>query len=219
MIAQQSLRERKKARTRAAIREHALRLFREQGYPATTVEQIAAAAEVSPSTFFRYFPTKEDVVLQDDMDTRIAEAVRRQPPELSPIAAMRTAVRETWLSFRDPEWAQLRQAAALSMSVPEIRARAMNEFARTIDVVAEALAHRTGRPPTDFAIRATAGALIGVMMAIMLPHHADDDDAETGQPRTSGTQDDECVPGTAFGPGTWQLLDEGLALLEAGFPL
>ena len=68
------LRERKKARTRAAIREHALRLFREQGYDATTIDQIAEAAEVSPSTFFRYFPTKEDVVLQDELDVLAIDA-------------------------------------------------------------------------------------------------------------------------------------------------
>ena len=83
------LRERKKARTRVTIREHALRLFREQGYHATTVEQIAAAAEVSPSTFFRYFPTKEDVVLQDDMDIRLVESLARQPSDRTPIAAVR----------------------------------------------------------------------------------------------------------------------------------
>ena len=92
-IASQGLRERKKARTRASLREHALRLFREQGYQRTTVEQIAAAAEVSPSTFFRYFPTKEDLVLQDDMDTRMVEAFERQPPGLTPIAALRGAIR------------------------------------------------------------------------------------------------------------------------------
>ncbi|HUJ75276.1 MAG TPA: TetR family transcriptional regulator, partial [bacterium] len=62
------LRERKKAKTRAVIQQHALRLMKEQGYQATTVEQIAEAAEVSPSTFFRYFPTKEDVVLYDVLD-------------------------------------------------------------------------------------------------------------------------------------------------------
>src|SRR2546430_1143928 len=96
---QPGLRERKKARTRASIREHALRLFREQGYQHTTVEQIAEAAEVSPSTFFRYFPTKEDVVLQDDMDIRMLEALRRQPPGLAPLAAFRAAVRQVVAAY------------------------------------------------------------------------------------------------------------------------
>src|SRR5271165_4994463 len=87
------LRERKKARTRAAILQEALRLFHEQGYAATTVEQIAAAAEVSPSTFFRYFPTKEDVVLQDDYDALLLEAFEAQPADLNPIQALRGSLR------------------------------------------------------------------------------------------------------------------------------
>src|SRR6266699_428029 len=87
------LRERKKARTRAAIREHALRLFREQGYSATTVDQIAEAADVSPSMFFRYFPTKEDVVLQDELDILAAGAFESQSLDLSPVAAFRAATR------------------------------------------------------------------------------------------------------------------------------
>src|SRR5512146_1074757 len=135
MTAQAGRRERKKARTRASLREHALRLFREQGYDKTTVEQIAAAAEVSPSTFFRYFPTKEDVVLQDAMDTRMAEALLRQPPDRAPVTALRAAVRETWETFTAEEWDQVRQASQLSASVPEIRARAIFEFTRTIDVL------------------------------------------------------------------------------------
>lgn len=62
------LRERKKAKTRAAIQHEALRLFREQGYDETKIEQIAAAVEVSESTIYRYFPTKEDLVLWDEFD-------------------------------------------------------------------------------------------------------------------------------------------------------
>jgi AcrR family transcriptional regulator len=86
------LRERKKARTRAEIQGHALRLFHQQGYEATTVAQIIEEAEVSESTFFRYFPTKADVVLFDGMDALIVEAFRDQPHELGEIHALRVAL-------------------------------------------------------------------------------------------------------------------------------
>ncbi len=163
------LRERKKARTRAAIREHALRLFREQGYSSTTVEQIADAAEISPSTFFRYYPTKEDVVLQDDFDILALEAFEAQPAGLSPIAAFRAAAAAAFGALTPGELAQFRETTELTMSVPEIRARAMDEFARTIEFMAAAVARRVGREPSDFAVRNLAGAMIGVIMSATMP--------------------------------------------------
>src|ERR1700744_196404 len=153
---QPGLRERKKARPRASLREHGLRLFREQGYQATTVEQIAAAAEVSPSTFFRYFPTKEDVVLQDDMDVRLLEALEQQPPGLAPIAAMRAAIRQVSASYSADDIKRLTETTKLQMTVPEIRARALDEFAPGITAFGEALAKPTGKPAADIAVRAAA---------------------------------------------------------------
>ncbi len=189
------LRERKKAKTRAAIREHALRLFRERGYSATTVEQIAAAAEVSPATFFRYYPTKEDVVLQDDMDVVTLAALEAQPAGLSPIAAMRAATKEMLARSSPADLARLSETVELTMSVPEVRARAVDEFARTIDVIATALASRAGREPDDFAARNVASAMIGVIMGVSL-----------------GRSD--LSPADLF-----DRIDAALAHLEAGLPL
>lgn len=194
------LRERKKARTRASIREHALRLFREQTYQGTTVEQIAAAAEVSPSTFFRYFPSKEDVVLQDDMDTRMIEALERQPAGLAPVTAVRAASREVFASYTQADLDLLRETTALTMTVPEVRARAMDEFARTISVVGEALAKRAGRSADDLAVRTTAGAVIGVIMSITMPWDDWSNDRRTIE-------------------DMFERIDQALALLEAGLPL
>jgi AcrR family transcriptional regulator len=163
------LRERKKARTRAAIREHALRLFREQGYAATTVDQIAEAADVSPSTFFRYYPTKEDVVLQDELDVLALGAFEEQSADLSPVAAFRAAAREAFASLDEDDLAKLRETAELTLTVPELRARAMDEFTRTISVIAEAAAKRSGRDSNDFAVRILAGAIVGVIMAATMP--------------------------------------------------
>ena len=192
-----SLRERKKARTRAAIREHALRLFRAQGYQATTVEQIAAAAEVSPSTFFRYFPTKEDVVLQDGLDDQMFEALDRQPATLTPVAALRAAMRETIATFTPAEWAEFQEMSAIGMAVPEVRARMMDEMSRMIETASDVVAKRTGRSPAELVVRVYAGAVIGAIMAVMGP-----------QAYTEGT-----VDAAAF-----SRIDEALAVLEPNLP-
>jgi AcrR family transcriptional regulator len=189
------LRERKKARTRASIREHALALFRENGYHDTTVEQIAEAAEVSPSTFFRYFPTKEDVVLQDDFDVLGVELFEAQPADLSPIAAYRAAAAQMFATLTPEELDRFREATELALTIPEVRARALDEFARTIDTTAAAIAKRAGRSPDDFEVRNLAGAAIGVIMAATMPW--------------------------AEQPSTDMLgrIDAALAHLEAGLPL
>jgi AcrR family transcriptional regulator len=164
--ARPGLRERKKARTRSDIRQHAFRLFREQGYDATTVDQIAEAAEVSRSTFFRYFPTKEDVVLQDDMDALWIEAIRAQPPELSPKSALRCAMRDLFSRITPAEVEQMRETAQLTMTVPAVRARSLDELARTVGIMAQVAGERAGRNPEDIEVRTFAGAILGIALAV-----------------------------------------------------
>ena len=126
------LRERKKIRTRETIRREAFRLIQEHGYAATTVEQIAEAAEVSPSTFFRYFPTKESVLLADDMDPMILHALEEQPADLSPSQAVRRAYQAAManLSEDQREFENTRQR--LMFSIPELKAAMYDEYYRTI---------------------------------------------------------------------------------------
>lgn len=172
-----------------------MRLFREQGYAATTVEQIADAADVSPSTFFRYFPTKEDVVLADDLDVLLLEALREQPADLSPIQAFRGAVRAVFETLPADVWQRERNRHDLLVSVPELRSAMLDEFVRTTDMLTTAIAERLGRSPDDFAVRTFSGALQGTVMAAVLPAMSDPD---ADYPK---------------------LLDAALSQMEAGFPL
>lgn len=159
------LRERKKAKTRAAIQRHALRLFGEQGFYETTVDQIAEAAEISPSTFFRYFPTKEAVALSDEYDPMLIESMRSQPPEIPPITAMRNALKDIWGQLDPEDWEQERARHRLIFAVPELRAAMLDEMSRTIGLIAEIVAEREGLRPDDFGIRVLSGALIGALTA------------------------------------------------------
>ena len=189
------LRERKKAKTRAAIQREALRLFREQGYAATTVEQIAAAVEISPSTFFRYFATKEDVAMYDDLDPLFIKVFEEQPPEMSPVQALRNALHMVFAGLPNAEMTRQWERSHWILTVPELRMRMLDQFASMIQLIAGLLAQRLDRMADDPALHAYAGAMIGVVLAAFLG-------------ATEASADDFLAR-----------IDASLAYLEAGLPL
>lgn len=158
------LRERKKIKTRATIQQNAIKLFREQGYHETTIEQIADRSEVSPSTLFRYFPTKEALVLEDDFDPMLIDIYRNQPSELTPIRAFRQTVRDSAALIPSDMRRAIRERMELVMSIPELRAANMSQTSDTLIMIAGLIAERTGRNEGDLAVLAYAGSLVGVVL-------------------------------------------------------
>jgi AcrR family transcriptional regulator len=189
------LRERKKLKTRAAIQKEAMRLFLKKGFEATTIEEIAEAVEISPSTFFNYFPSKEDVVLQDDLDPLLYAAFASQPPDVNPLAALRTAMRSVFSHLTPDQDSVLKNRLRLLATSPVLRAAMLDQFAGMVQQGAELLASRLGRSPDDFAVRNLSGALMGVMIATFM--------AAANDPNVD----------------LLKLADEAMAHLEAGLPL
>jgi AcrR family transcriptional regulator len=153
------LRERKRERTRAAIQAAGLRLFATQGYDATTCEQIAAAAEVSPATFFRYFPTKEEVVLSDEYDDLLRARLHERPPGESPVVAVRRSLAGGLEAIYPAEAEAIRERLQLVLSVPALRARRYDQMRGMENALAGELAQRMGAAPEDLDVRVVARAI------------------------------------------------------------
>jgi AcrR family transcriptional regulator len=124
-----SPRERRKTRTMRLIQGEALRLFAEKGYDQTTIEEIADAADISPRTFFRYFPTKEDVVLWDEYDAMTLEMLEQRPAGESPGETLRTVTRQSIEGLYRHDPGRLLARHRLLFTVPAVRARFL-EFAQ-----------------------------------------------------------------------------------------
>ena len=138
------------------------------------------------------------MVLQDDFDIVTLAALEAQPAELSPIAAFRAAAAMARRQMTPEELGRFTETTQLTLAVPEIRARALDELIRTTDEIATAIAARTGRTSDDFAVRNMAGAIIGVIMTATMPWHAE------------STTDIDAM---------FDQIDASLAHLEAGLPL
>jgi AcrR family transcriptional regulator len=155
-------RSRKKAATRSTIRRHALRLFSRDGYDGVTVEQIAAAAGVSHMTFFRYFPSKEDVVLSDEYDPLRRAAGRDDPGNLPPVERIRLALQHGLVQM----YAANREAMLLQHRIiagtPALRARLWQDQAGARARFAVVLDLRAGE---DLMARLRADVVVAACLA------------------------------------------------------
>jgi AcrR family transcriptional regulator len=162
-------RERKKLQTRDALREAASRLFAEQGYDATTVKEIADAADVAERTFFRYFGAKEDLLLPDLvlLFQAFGQATAARPPDEAPLTAVREAAIEV---FCDPATAMFSVLGPRDDPLdPTVAGRLMRAFIDSEDRLAQVLAARVragrGLGDTDPAIDRWASVTSRAAMA------------------------------------------------------
>ncbi|HZQ48943.1 MAG TPA: TetR family transcriptional regulator [Candidatus Dormibacteraeota bacterium] len=153
------LRERKKQRTKASIQREALRLFKKRGYDETTIEDIAAAADISPSTFFNYFPSKEDVVIYDEYDPQVFAALMADTGR--PLGESILDAIEAMAGIFESDRDAIYERAKLSLEVPELRARTWEELEKAQRQFAAVMAVRMGRDAEDFEVRVVALALVG----------------------------------------------------------
>jgi AcrR family transcriptional regulator len=165
------LRERQRLRIQQAIQDAATRLFLESGFDAVGVAEIAAAAEVSKRTLFKYFSTKEDLVIQAfaDHQDEAAHTVLDRPPGHSPLAALHEHFLDG-LANRDPvtglnDHPQTLAFVNMVLTVPSLQARLLLYQTKAEQVLAEALA--ATRPSTsDSTARVAAYQIFAVHRAL-----------------------------------------------------
>ncbi|MBB6627796.1 TetR family transcriptional regulator [Nocardioides sp. KIGAM211] len=150
------LRERHAAQTRELILGTALTLFTEQGYEATTMEEIAERADIGTSTLYRYFPTKDQLVIEPlALRGQMAAEVRARPADEPLDLALGHAL-TALLSTPRPDTERLDQLGAIMASTPVVQARLREEFEKERVMLGQAIAERLGRPEDDLFCLMTA---------------------------------------------------------------
>ena len=176
-----SLRERKKERTRHAIADAAVQLFEARGYEATTIEDIAAAAEVSPRTFFRYFATKDEVVLEraGDITSHVHDLLAARPAG-EPLLVSLRELGATLVSEHAIDDARLRQVLRLIHREPALRTSWFGLMSRIEDEVTAWAADRLGVEPTELLPQLIAATVLAARRVAMDTWMQDDGRRDLG---------------------------------------
>ena len=159
------MRERKRLVAMRRVQEVALDLFDERGFESVSIEEIARAAEVSPSSIYRYFGTKEQIVLYDEVDVQLIDRMEHGLGDLPPVEAVRqamTAVLADYFARDDP---LTRRKVRYAFEEPALRAAALEQTDAFVPLLADALATTAGRPTTDLEVQVVSAAIIAALIA------------------------------------------------------
>ncbi|HEY6685292.1 MAG TPA: TetR/AcrR family transcriptional regulator [Propionibacteriaceae bacterium] len=172
----------KSVTTRARLQREALRLFADRGYDETTIADIAAAAGVTQMTFFRHFPAKELVVVDDPYDPAIAHVVATQPDDLPVVERVRRGLLAAWKQLEVTDDAEFRLRLRIGAGHRGLRARMRENSVRTEEAIAAALTER-GVPAFEAVV--AAAAVIGALTAALLEWANDPDAGPMGDAVTA----------------------------------
>jgi AcrR family transcriptional regulator len=156
------LRERKRQQTRERLTRAAMALFLERGFETTTLDDIAAAAEISRRSFFHYFDSKEDVVFawHEEITAALVAAITARPANESMLAAAENAISAI---ARQIEPGETIAMARLKRDNPALRARDQVKYEQLERALAEALGKRAGHKTEKLRARLVAMIATGAM--------------------------------------------------------
>jgi AcrR family transcriptional regulator len=175
-----SLRDRKRDRTRRMIQAEALRLFTTKGFQATTIEEVAAAADLAPRTFFRYFPSKEEVVFWADYQPTLAAFVATRPDHEPALEALRRGIVDGLAAFYQQDRERLLERIRLAFRTPALHPRLRQQQAEWADGMAQILAQRLSARPDDLEVRAVAAAVAAALFVAIEDWQAHDGQGDLG---------------------------------------
>ncbi|MFS8201387.1 TetR/AcrR family transcriptional regulator [Streptomyces sp. CWNU-52B] len=181
-----TLRARRRAETQHAIQAHAVRLFTEHGYDATTVDDVASAAGVSPMTLYRHFPTKEHLVLLDQQGKLIAERISASSADQSQISRIGGALidwaRTVTAGSRGAELTAdtqfLLALLRLMIVTPALRAKHLDNHYTLQKAIVGALTDEGTDPDTLFHTEVVASACLAAMHTALVRWTEDDGQVE-----------------------------------------
>ncbi len=195
-MSEPGLRERKRIAAMRRIQDVAYDLFERDGFDAVTIETIAETAEVSPSSVYRYFGTKEQLVLWDEYDPAAFQAFADAVAGHEPLAAMRLAVDAVAATFFKEDRPRIERMVRLAYEVPSIQAVVLQQIQEAGEAIAAIVAGARERDPHELEVQVFASVVVAVV-EVGIRHWWQQ----------------------GFRPDLHEVIDAGLVQVAAGLPL